>query len=67
LSHNCFRVLEAGVKVAEPSDAVERVAQNEQRPAFIGDLPRPGDRAVIGGIMSSGSVSEPTIEEVARE
>jgi hypothetical protein len=67
LSQNCVRVLKVGVKVGEQSEAVERVAQNEQRPAFADDLPRPGDRAVIGGIMSSGSVTEPTIEEAARE
>jgi hypothetical protein len=67
LSQNCFRVIEVGVKVGEPLDAVERVAQNEQRPAFVDDLPLPGDRAFIGGIMSSGSVIEPTIEEAARE
>lgn len=52
LSQDCFRDLEVIVEVGEPSDAVKRVAQNEECPAFADDLQRPGYRAGLGGIIA---------------
>ena len=52
LGQNRFGDIEVDLEVGEPSDAVERVAHDEQRPAFTNDLQRPGDRAVLVGVVT---------------
>ena len=49
---NSFGDPEVALEVGEPPDAVERVAHDEQRPAFADDLQRPGDRAVLVGVVT---------------